>query len=435
MPQDSAFESGVGVAVGFAPHVPQLLATPARQPAYRPRFRPPAAAGPSIAPPWSPQFRLSSWLPARFALHLGTTPGGFGYAWPYPRLPEPAAKPLPLAPVARAPAPVAQALPEPPWQPEALPAPAPVPLPEHGWDDAVVADEATLVAAPRMVEAPTAPAWDAPQRRPGFRPVAAPKPTRGTRWGLLAVAAVLVPVLGVAMVLLPRLLAPVAPQGTPAVFNAPIMVLRAATGGRVQSLAVSNGGTVQPGTVLMTIHATPPADPAAGALRARLAAAKDRLAAQSAPQPPPTTDAARVRAADAGRLRLAATAEVAQLQAAIDAIAGTHAVDTPVKAGLNGRVWSVEAAADSETTPGSPLVRLVDCDHPFLTLARGGTLQAGQQVEVRMAGLPTTTGVVRPASGIAEPVGSLVVQPAQQSGPNACPVGVAATVLSAASPR
>ena len=274
--------------------------------------------------------------------------------------------------------------------------------------------------------------WDAPRRRPGFVPAqVAGRPGRRRSWAIAA-AVILIPVVGAGLMLGTRLLGgPARPAGQSAVFNAPIMVLRAAASGRIESVAVANGQSVEPGTVLLTIHAEQPPDPAMIVLRNRLAAATGRAASLDAALagPAPTTDAGRAKLADTKRLRAAAGAEIDQLQAGLAAVSAPAAADTAVKAGLHGKVWSVEATTGTTTAAGAPLVRLLDCDHPFLTLANAGPLQAGQTVEVRMPGLPPTSGTVRLASGIAEPTGSLVIEPAKIAGPNGCPVGLAATVI------
>ena len=268
-------------------------------------------------------------------------------------------------------------------------------------------------------------------RLPGPAPQPGAPPRGRPRWLLTAAAILLIPIAGAAVMLGTRLVAPPAPVGVAAVFAAPITVLRAPFAGRIAGIAVSNGQTVAVDTTVATVDPSPPPNPAQAALRARLADAVARAAALDArlAVPAPSTEAGRAKVADGQRLRAATGAEVAQLRAAL-ATASPPTAPAAVKAGLNGKVWSVEATAGADTAAGAPLVRLVDCDHGFLSLGPAGTvpLAAGQAVEIRMAGLPPATGRLRLAAGATEPVGALVAEPAAGA-LSACPVGMAARVF------
>ncbi len=443
-------------------------------------------AGPPIAPAWSSPYRLGSGLPRQFQLHVpnpaasvdfglpGSEPQAGAAAAPEPPpAPAPEAEPFPSSAPAWfetedfEPVEFDPPLPEPVMaSAEALQHardPEPEPEPPRAWFETrgayapmeAASDATPAAATPQMAPAPAelprkrpslpplqprpapsalpadAPAWDAPKRRPGFVP-AALKP-RG-RWGWLpfGIVVLLLPAIGAAMAWLrPRPLTPAPPASLAAVFNAPIMILRAAAAGHVESVAVAKGQPVDPGTVLLTIHTAPAPDPVAETLAARLAAAKDRLASLDATlgQPMPPGDAGRIRLAETRRLRTAASTDVASIQSTLAANPPRTAKDTPVRAGLTGRVWSVEATAGSDTAPGAALVRLVDCDHPFLTIQDPGSLQPGQTVTIRVAGQPDTTGTVRNATGVAEPSGHLVVEPAGTGVRADCPVGLSAAIV------
>ena len=102
-------------------------------------------------------------------------------------------------------------------------------------------------------------------------------PGAATAWRSQAASPALLAACIAGAVFLPRLLTT---GGIPAAtFNAPMMVLRAATVGRVASVAVTNGQSVEPSTLLLTIHTDPQPDPAASLLQDRLEAARGRLAA------------------------------------------------------------------------------------------------------------------------------------------------------------
>ncbi len=219
-----------------------------------------------------------------------------------------------------------------------------------------------------------------------------------------------------------------------ATFNAPMMVLRATGPGRVASIAVQNGQTVEPNTLLLTIRTEPQPDPAATLLRDRLEAAQAHLAQldQALAQATPTSEAARARIADLRRQRAAAATDVAQLQDGVTNIPPVRPADLPVQAGVHGVIRSLEARAGEATAAGVPLVRMLDCDHAFLTVGPDTKLRAGEAVQVRLPNLPPVAAVVRRSAGIAEPPDALVIATApgafvgELSG--SCPVGATATV-------
>ena len=102
--------------------------------------------------------------------------------------------------------------------------------------------------------------------------------------------------------------------------------------------------------------------------------------------------------------------------------------DFAVLAHVNGIVRSVETQTGVGVKPGMPLLRILDCDHAFLTFGPGVTLRAGQPVQVRLPNLPPTAATVRASAGWTEPPDSLVVPlPAAALG-GACPVGGVASV-------
>ena len=234
-------------------------------------------------------------------------------------------------------------------------------------------------------------------------------------------------------VFLPRLLTT---GGIPAAtFNAPMMVLRAATVGRVASVAVSNGQSVEPSTLLLTIHTEPQPDPAASLLQDRLEAARGRLAAldDALTQPTPNTDAGRSRLADLRSQRAAAANDVAQLRDGVAHLPARLATDQPVRAGIHGVIRSLEAQAGTLTASGVPLVRMLDCDHAFLTVGPNSKqLHAGESVQVRLPNLPPVAATVRDSSGVAEPPNALVIAPAPGAFvavlSGSCPIGATATV-------
>ena len=245
--------------------------------------------------------------------------------------------------------------------------------------------------------------------------------------GSAALALTVLVTCAVLLLLLPRLSASRAP--VQALFNAPMMVVRASRSGRITALAVTAGQAVAPDATLLVLHTDPPPDPAASVLRAQLEAAKTRVAAldDTLAQPAPATDAGRARNADLRRQRETAALDVARLQDQVAQIVTKPAIDIPVRAGVHGIVRSLEAQSGMDVTTGLPLIRLLDCDHAFLTLAPNGQMKAGQDVKVSLPGQPPFSAKIRPSRGVAEPPDSYVVglDPAQLA---SCPVGAAATV-------
>jgi multidrug resistance efflux pump len=154
---------------------------------------------------------------------------------------------------------------------------------------------------------------------------------------------------------------------------------------------------------------------------------------QSLAQTTPATDAGRARIADLRRQRATAVIDVAQLQDAVTNIPPAKSIDLPVKAGVHGVIRSLEARAGTMTAAGVPLVRMLDCDHAFLTVGPESKLRAGQAVQVRLPNLPPVPATVRQSAGIAEPPDSLVIATApgafvgQLSG--SCPIGATASVM------
>ena len=212
--------------------------------------------------------------------------------------------------------------------------------------------------------------------------------------------------------LLPGLLAP---PTFDAVFSAPILKLRAVGPGLVASVSVAVGQPVEPGTLLLTLHADHLTDAVLAELWTRLERAQTRQALAGTDQ----------------RQASATALEIDQLQRAITTAGANAAVDLPVRAGVNGTVWALDAQAGARTLAGDMLVQLSDCGRAFLTLGEAGAaLKPGSAVLVHMSGVPAFRGTVRPSAGPTEPAGTLVVAPtglaavAQQ----ACPVGASATV-------
>ena len=235
-----------------------------------------------------------------------------------------------------------------------------------------------------------------------------------------------------ALLFLPRVF--VSNQVPAATFNAPMMVLRAAAPGQVTSLGVQNGQSVAPDTLLLTIRTQPPPDPAAALLRDRLSAAQAHLAEldQALAQPATPADASRARIADLRRQRAMAATDVAQLQDGIANIPPQRSADLPVKAGVHGVIRSLEARSGATIATGAPLVRMLDCDHAFLTTGPNTQLHAGEAVQVRLPNLPPVPATVRQSAGIAEPPDSLVIATAPGAFvgllSGSCPVGATATV-------
>ena len=149
------------------------------------------------------------------------------------------------------------------------------------------------------------------------------------------------------------------------VFNAPVIVLRARHAGRVINVAVKPGQTVGPDTLLLTIRSTTP----------------------------------------------------------------SFVGDQPVLAEVHGVVRSLEVEAGVDAVAGLPLVRLLDCDHAFLTVAADKGLRAGEAVQVQVTGLPPVAATVRTSSGVAEPPDDLVIPMDALPARAACPVGATATIV------
>jgi biotin carboxyl carrier protein len=259
-----------------------------------------------------------------------------------------------------------------------------------------------------------------------------PPKTKRARWPREATIAAAAGGVAVASALLVLLLPGVLPDshGTVAVFNAPMIVLRASGPGRITSVAVKTGQAVDPSSLLMVIRTAPKPDPTAATAQSRLEAAQQRVTAlnEAIAQASLTGDAARGRGIELRRQRDAAAAELAAAQEAAARSITPDAAEQPVLAGVHGVIWSLEAQAGADTVAGAPLVRMIDCDHPFLTVANNSGLRAGDAVVVRLPDLPPVRATVRAASGVAEPPGGLVVAPAAASLPRDCPIGASATV-------
>ena len=418
-------------------------------------------------PPWSPRLRFDPPGPAYAEMRvLGAT---LLPALEMPALGAYAAEPADAAGLL-APGRDATAMPVGPDQPTpgaASPARAPEPpgvsvarrpavtaLGLGGW-----AGDAAVARVPVFAEPPVAwPEPGPPPSPPGFRPApeggdgrrrlwsAEPvrrpdtgaaraetgRPERRVRLAVIgAVAAVVIAGGGAALVLVRR--GAVLPPAIVATYNAPMMVLRAASTGQITEIAVRPGQAVEPATLLMTIHTDPPPDPAAASARARLDTARARLAAtdDALTQPAPATEIGRARFADLRQQRASAAAELAAAQDAADHLTPKTGADLPVLAAVHGVVRSVETQAGASTTPGMPLVRLLDCDHAFLTMATGTALRLGQAVRVHLPDLPPAVATVRQSAGVAEPPDSLVVPLASSALGGACPVGAAAGVTPA----
>jgi hypothetical protein len=256
--------------------------------------------------------------------------------------------------------------------------------------------------------------------------------TQRSRWpwgATVAAAAGGVALAGASMVMLLPSILPQSP-GTVAVFNAPMIVLRASGPGRITTVAVKTGQAVDPSSLLMVIRTAPKSDSTALTAQNRLDAAQQRVTAlnEAIAQAALTGDAARGRGIELRRQRDAAAADLAAAQEAAAHSVTPEPADQPVLAGVHGVIWSLEAQAGTDTVAGAPLVRMVDCDHPFLTVGNNSGLRAGDAVVVRLPDLPPVPAMVRAASGVAEPPGGLVVAPVAASLPRDCPIGASATV-------
>ncbi len=250
------------------------------------------------------------------------------------------------------------------------------------------------------------------------------------RWRI-TIAVVLCAVLlaaGGLILVLPRLLP--GPPGTVAVFNAPMIVVRAATAGRITSVAIKTGQLVDPTSLLLVIHSDPRPEQSAMTLRTQIETLQSQLAAlnDSLAQAVAAGDGTRARGIELRRQRDSVASDLSLAQADMARITAPMVTDTPILAGVHGVIWSLEAQAGALASPGTPLVRLVDCDHPFLTIAAGSGLKAGDAVTVHLPDLPPVRATVRAASGVAEPPSGLVVAPAPDALPRSCPIGASATV-------
>lgn len=399
MPADSTPGAPGWTAVGlplFAARVPAL-------PPYR-RVDP-ADAAPGVEP-WSSPYRVSKPSPENEAPTTELAPP---VPTPVTALagPElPTLRPVPTQPAAE---PIVEAKPQPA---PAFEPPAPQPAPKLRPEPPVHQPKRTSVLARTP---PRVSPW---ARRIGF-----------------AALVVALPVAGAAFMLVPAQVAH--PPSLMAVFTAPTLVLRAAVAGRITAVNTTQGAPVQPDTVLLSIHVDAP-DPAADALRARLLAARGHVtgldAEIAAAAPPGAADAARARQADLRRLRAGAATERDQLEQAVAALPSAPA-DLVVRSRVRGYVRVLEAVAGSDTVAGAPVAQLVDCDRAFL-VPQDGTLhvQPGERVRLRIGGIPAFDGLVRPASGVSEPPGGLVIDPIGLTAvaASACPLGGTATVTQAA---
>ena len=108
--------------------------------------------------------------------------------------------------------------------------------------------------------------------------------------------------------------------------------------------------------------------------------------------------------ADLRSQRAAAANDVAQLRDGVAHLPARLPTDQPVRAGIHGVIRSLEAQAGTLTASGVPLVRMLDCDHAFLTVGPNSKqLHAGESVQVRLPNLPPVAATVRESSGVAEP--------------------------------
>ena len=277
------------------------------------------------------------------------------------------------------------------------------------------------------------PPWIAQTVEPAPARTGAPELARRRTVTTVAVAAMLLSAITAAALLL-LLRSPAAAPTVTGTYNAPMMVVRAARRGQVHNIAVQPGEAVNPDSTLLTLHTGAPPDPAAASVRARLETSRTRLTAldDALAQPTPPTDAGRARVADLRQQRAAAVADATAAQDASDRLTPPLAIDTAVAANVHGVIRSVETQAGADAAPGTPLVRMLDCDHAFLTIGPDTSLRAGQAVQVHLPNLPPAAATVRQSSGLAEPPDSLVVPlPATALG-GSCPVGSAATISAAA---
>ncbi len=215
-----------------------------------------------------------------------------------------------------------------------------------------------------------------------------------------------------------------------AVFNAPMLVLRAAQAGRVIGIAVKPGQKVDPASLLLTLQTAASADPVETAARNRMLVAQRRMAAydNAVSQPVPAGEESRQHLVELFRARDAAAAELAAAQDVVAHLTAANPVNLPVTSGTHGVVWSLEIQPGTEAPAGTPLVRIVDCDHAFFTIKSASGLKAGQQVEIRLPNSAALLATVRPAAGVAEPANALVVAPEPGAFGSTCPLGASASV-------
>lgn len=333
--------------------------------------------------------------------------------------------PLPPEPPRAAAASAPAALPDPSPAPAAEAAPV-QPEPAVAWPEPAGGQAAAQVRPAAEPPRPLASLWAAEPVEDGS--TAEPNARARRRVAFAALAGVAVSAGTAAFLILPH--GPAAEPASAATYNAPMLVLRAARAGQVRDIAVRPGQAVAPASALLTLHANAAPDPASASTRVRLETARARLAAldDAMAQPTPTTDAGRARLADLRQQRAAAAADAVAAQDAADRLVPDAGTDTSVLANVHGVVRSVETQAGADASPGTPLVRLLDCDHAFLTIGVDSKLRAGDAVRVRLPDLPPAPAVVRRSAGLAEPPDSLVVPLASEALGGACPVGSTASI-------
>ena len=100
----------------------------------------------------------------------------------------------------------------------------------------------------------------------------------------------------------------------------------------------------------------------------------------------------------------------------------------PIVAGAHGVVLSLEAAQGTQATAGTPLIRMADCDHGYMSLDGPASLDPGSLVELHLAGQPALPATLQPASRVSGPVVAMIAVPAPGAFAQACPLGAAGTV-------
>ena len=355
--------------------------------------------------------------------------------------PEPVATPDPVAVLetVAAPEPIAVAAPVAAPEPVAVLPPATL-TPEAAVEPihtsappAVVEPVAVITPAPVSEQAQPALAAEpvarvdvvpSPRAAPALLVPAAP--SRAPRRLLWPALGGLVLVVGVAAVIAAW------PTAKPAVtiavsFKTPVMVLRASRSGSIASVAVKPGDPVAPTSVLLTLDVPPPPDPIAIVAAERVQVAQRRAAAisDSLQQPLPPTPAGRARLADLNHQRDLAAAELAAAQDALARLPAPDPAEMPIVAGVHGVVLSVEAVAGADATAGTPLIRMADCDHGYVSLDSVSTVNPGSLVEVRLPNQPPVPATVRPGSRLAGPGTALseIAEPAPGAFAKSCPLG------------